>query len=292
MKYQAPSSIADAVRLLTGTETQIRILAGGTDLIPQMQARRVVPELIIDIKKIPETRTILRQHGSYIIGAAVSGAELSEHKDLKHDWPGVVEAFDLIGSTQIQGRATLGGNLCNASPAADSVPALIAANCRCLIAGPQGERDAAVEDIVISPGRTSLQKGEFIVSFTLPALPARSADAYLRLIPRTEMDIAVVGVGVFLGLDEQGQCQLARVALGAVAPAVVLAKEAAGLLIGTRLDAGTLKRFAAAIKAACRPINDKRGTIEYRMEVASVLAVRAATIAWQRASNRPAGDSL
>ena len=292
MRYQAPSSIADAVRLLTGTDTQIRILAGGTDLIPQMQARRAVPELIIDIKKIPETRTILRQNGTYIIGAAVSGAELSEHKYLKHDWPGVVEAFDLIGSTQIQGRATLGGNLCNASPAADSVPALIAAGCRCLIAGPQGQREAALEDIVISPGRTSLQKGEFIVSFILPALPARSADAYLRLIPRTEMDIAVAGAGVFLSLDEKGQCVQARVALGAVAPAVVLAADAARLLIGSRLEADTLKRFAAAIKTACRPINDKRGTIEYRMEVASVLAVRAANIAWHRATNRSAGDSV
>jgi len=292
MKYQAPSSIADAVRLLAGSETQIRILAGGTDLIPQMQARRVVPELIIDIKKIPETRTIVRQNGRYIIGAAVSGAELSEHKDLQHDWPGVVEAFDLIGSTQIQGRATLGGNLCNASPAADSVPALIVAGCRCLIAGPQGEREAAVEGIVISPGRTSLQKGEFIVSFILPALPVRSADAYLRLIPRTEMDIAVVGAGVFLTLDEHDQCQQARVALGAVGPAAVLATAAASLLIGTQLDADTMKRFAAAIKDACRPINDKRGTIEYRREVASVLAVRAASIAWQRARNRPVGDSV
>ncbi len=292
MRYQAPSNIADAVRLLTGAESQIRILAGGTDLIPQMQTRRAVPELIIDIKKIPETRTIRRQNGEYIIGAAVSGAELSEHKDLKHDWPGVVEAFDLIGSTQIQGRATLGGNLCNASPAADSVPALIAAGCHCLIAGPSGQRDAAVEDIVISPGRTSLQKGEFIVSFTLPVLPTRSADAYLRLIPRTEMDIAVAGAGVFLSLDEQGQCQHARVALAAVAPAAFLATDAASLLIGTRLDADTLKRFATAIKAACRPINDKRGTIEYRMEVASVLAVRAAGIAWQRASDRTAGDSV
>jgi len=292
MKYQAPTSIAEAVRLLAGSETQIRVLAGGTDLIPQMQVGRVVPELIIDIKRIPETRIIHRQNGAYIIGAAVSGAELSEQKDLKRDWPGVVEAFDLIGSTQIQGRATLGGNLCNASPAADSVPALIAAGCRCLIAGPQGQREAAVEDVVISPGRTSLQKGEFVVSFTLPALPARSADAYLRLIPRSEMDIAVVGVGVALGLDEKGQCSQARLALGAVAPAAVLATEAAHLLIGTGLDADTMKRFSAAVKDACRPINDKRGTIEYRIEVASVLAARAVAIAWQRASNRPAGDSV
>ena len=292
MKYQAPANIAEAVRLLTGSETQIRILAGGTDLIPQMQARRAAPQLIIDIKRIPETRTIARQNGNFIIGAAVSGAELSEHPQLKHDWPGVVEAFDLIGSTQIQSRATLGGNLCNASPAADSVPALIAAGCRCRIAGPQGEREAAVADIVVSPGRTSLQKGEFIVSFILPALPARSADAYLRLIPRTEMDIAVVGTGVFLGLDEQDRCQHARVALGAVGPTVVLATDAARLLIGSQLDTATLQRFKSAIRAACRPINDKRGTIEYRTGVASVLAVRAASIAWQRASSRPAGASV
>jgi aerobic carbon-monoxide dehydrogenase medium subunit len=249
----------------------------------------VVPELIIDIKKIPETRAILRRADSWSIGAAVTGAELSEHPGVKQDWPGVVEAFDLIGSTQIQGRATLGGNLCNASPAADSVPALIAAGCRCLIAGPQGEREAAVEDIVISPGRTSLRRGEFIVSFTLPLRTGRSADAYLRLIPRTEMDIAVVGAGVYLSLDDTGHCQQARVALGAVAPAAVSATDAARLLIGSRLDAETMKRFATAVKAACRPINDKRGTIEYRMEVASVLAVRAAGIAWQRATDSSAG---
>ncbi len=290
MIYQAPGNIAEAIRLLSSNNQQIRILAGGTDLIPQMHTRRVNPQLVIDIKKIPETRSIQFIDGSYVIGSAVTGAELSEHLPLQRDWPGIVEAFDLIGSTQIQSRATLGGNLCNASPAADSVPALIAAQATCRIAGPKGERIIRVEDVVISPGRTSLQPGEFVVSFTLPTKHARSADAYLRLIPRTEMDIAIVGAAACLSLNEEGACQELRIALGAVAPCVVVAEKAAQILVGTRLDEKSLKQFSAAISAACRPINDKRGTIEYRSQVAGVLACRSAKIAFERASRNREGS--
>ncbi len=282
MNYQAPSSIAEVCRLLADSDGHVRILAGGTDLIPQMQFRRLQADLIVDIKKIPETRRIESMGGGFTIGAAVTGAELGEHEEIGRAWPGVVEALGLVGSTQIQGRATLGGNLCNASPAADSVPALIAAAATCRIAGPQGEREARVEDVVVSPGRTSLQKGEFIVSFTLPPRPARSADAYLRLIPRTEMDIAVVGAAVSLSRDEAGRCRHARVALGAVAPSAILVAAAGRILEGSSLDSSTMERFSAAVRQACRPIADKRGTAEYRIEVAGVLAARSAALAWQR----------
>jgi carbon-monoxide dehydrogenase medium subunit len=198
-------------------------------------------------------------------------------------WPGVVEAVELIGSTQIQGRATMVGNMCNASPAADSVPAMIAAGARVRIVGPGGERELPVEDMCIAPGRTALAKGEIVASVFLPARPPRTGDAYLRFIPRTEMDIAVVGAGVRLTLDEVGTCSAARVALGAVAPRPLLVAEAAEALVGTKVDGGALERLAAAASAACRPIDDKRGTTEYRTRVAGVLARRAAETALARA---------
>ena len=202
---------------------------------------------------------------------------------MKAAWPGVVEALELIGSTQIQGRASLGGNLCNGSPAADSVPALIAAGAVCEIAGPDGTRSAPVEDVITGPGQLSLGPGEIVVSLVMPKPPPRSGDAYLRFIPRTEMDIAVVGAGVALTLDEAGVCTHARLGFGAVAPTPLLVEDGAKALIGTKVDDDALANLAAAASAACNPIDDKRGTIEYRVKVAGVLARRAALIALERA---------
>jgi carbon-monoxide dehydrogenase medium subunit len=228
------------------------------------------------------------EHGTHgwRIGAATPCAEISEHRELAAAWPGVVEALSLIGSTQIQGRATLGGNLCNASPAADSVPALIAAGAVCEIAGPKGERELPVEQIITGPGTNALARGEFVTGFRLPPAPTHGADAYLRLIPRSEMDIAVVGAGVALDLDGKGVCSAARVALGAVAPTPLLVHAAADTLIGTTADEPALAKLAAAASAACKPIDDKRGTVEYRVKVAGVLARRAARIAYERATAR------
>jgi carbon-monoxide dehydrogenase medium subunit len=248
-----------------------------------MRSDIVDPELIVDIKKIPETRAIAEEKGGWRIGAAVTGAELKEHPRLKQVWPGVIEAANLIGSTQIQGRATMGGNLCNGSPAADSVPALIAAGATATVSGPGGRRDIPVEDVMIGPRRLSLRKGEFVVSFFLPPRPPRSSDAYLRFIPRTEMDIAVVGAGVSLTVDGAGAITAARVSLGAVAEKVLLVPEAAQAIVGSRLDRPAQDRLEAAARAACRPIDDKRGTIDFRIEVAGVLARRAALIALDRA---------
>jgi CO/xanthine dehydrogenase FAD-binding subunit len=219
----------------------------------------------------------------FTIGAATPGAVLEAHEALKKAWPGVVEAMDLIGSTQIQGRATLAGNLCNASPAADSVPALFAAGAVAVIVGPNGKREVPVEQVPTAPGRTSLAKGEFILEFKLPPRAPHSGDAYLRFIPRTEMDIAVVGCGINVTLDAKGTCTAARVAMGAVAPTVLLVADAANALIGHTLDEATLKALDAAAQASCKPINDKRGTIEYRTKVAGVLARRVAAIAFDRA---------
>jgi carbon-monoxide dehydrogenase medium subunit len=283
MRYEAPDTLEGAVALLAAANGDARVLAGGTDLLVQMRADVLDPALIVDIKKIPETRAVTEEKGGWRIGAAVTGAELKEHARLKKVWPGVVEAANLIGSTQVQGRATLGGNLCNGSPAADSVPALIAAGAVATLAGPRGKRDLPVEDVMLGPRTLALQKGEMVASFLLPPRAARSSDAYLRFIPRTEMDIAVVGAGVSLTADGAGIITAARVALGAVAPRVLLVPEAAQAIVGSRLDAAAQERLEAAARAACRPIDDKRGTTEFRIQVAGVLARRAALIALDRA---------
>ncbi|MGD9601757.1 MAG: xanthine dehydrogenase family protein subunit M [Gammaproteobacteria bacterium] len=282
MTFNNPGTVDEAVALLQQGAGR-RLLAGGTDLLVQLRSGRLQAQGIVDLKRIPELRTIRAENGGFRIGAAVSGAELGEHAALRKMWPGVVEAACLIGSTQIQGRASLGGNLCNASPAADSVPALIAAGARCTVAGPGGRREVPVESVVVSPGKTSLAPGEFIVDFLLSAQPSRGGDAYLRFIPRTEMDIAVVGAGVSLVLDASGTCTATRVALGAVAPRALLVEAAGKALVGTSVDAAALDAAAAAARAACAPIDDKRGTIEFRTHVAGVLVKRAATIALERA---------
>ena len=283
MRYEAPDSLDRAVALLAGEHGEARVLAGGTDLLVQMRTDVIEPVLLVDIKGIAETRQIKEEAGGFRVGAAVTGAELKEHPKLKVMWPGVVEAANLIGSTQIQGRATMGGNLCNGSPAADSVPALIAAGAKASVVGPKGRRDVPVEDVMLAPRKLSLAKGEIIASFLLPAKPARTGDAYLRFIPRTEMDIAVVGCGVCLTLDSKGVCTAARVSLGAVAARPLLVAEAAKALIGTKVDDAALQKLDAAAQAACQPIDDKRGTKEYRIKVAGVLARRAAQIAHDRA---------
>lgn len=283
MRYEAPSTLDRAVALLAAETGEARVLAGGTDLLVQIKTELIEPALVVDIKGIAELREIKEEAGGYRIGAAVSGAELKEHPTLRSVWPGVVEAANLIGSTQVQGRASLGGNLCNGSPAADSVPALIAAGAKASIVGPGGRRELQVEDVMLAPRKLALTKGEIIASFLIPAKPPRTADAYLRFIPRTEMDIAVVGCGVCLTLDTSGGCRAARVALGAVAARPLLVAQAAAALVGTKIDNAALEKLDAAARAACQPIDDKRGTKEYRIKVAGVLARRAAQIALERA---------
>ena len=283
MQYEAPTTVDQAVALLKNSGNASKVLAGGTDLLVQLRSGMIEPELIVDIKKIPEVRSILKEDGKFRVGAVVTGAELGEHGDLKAAWPGVVEAAELIGSTQIQGRASLGGNLCNASPAADAVPALVAAGAICMIAGPNGRRELPVGAICTGPGQTSLSPGEFVVSFLFPIPKPRSGDAYLRFIPRTEMDIAVVGVGIHITLDAENVCVDARVAVGAVAPTVLLVEESAAALVGTMVDDASIDKMIAAVRDSCDPIDDKRGTVVYRIQVAGVLAGRVCRIALQRA---------
>ncbi|MEC9341676.1 MAG: xanthine dehydrogenase family protein subunit M [Pseudomonadota bacterium] len=282
VQYSAPANLADAVALLAGGGSPA-VLAGGTDLLVQLRGGRPEPSAFIDIKRIPEL-TAIRMAGDVVsIGAAVPAAQITEHPELGAVFPGVVEALGLIGSTQIQGRATPGGNLCNASPAADSVPAMVASGAICRVAGPAGERRIPVEQFVTGPGKTVLRAGEFLVCLELPRPAAGTADAYLRFIPRTEMDIAVAGAAVSLTLDAGGVCTAARVAIGAVAPTVLLVPDAADALIGSRLEDNALNEAGAAASAIARPIDDKRGTVAYRKAVVGVLTRRAAKIAYQRA---------
>ena len=283
MRYEVPQTAREAAGMLAAESGICRILAGGTDVLVQLRSGVVEPDLIVDIKHIAGMRDIVAEAGGYRIGAAVSGAELGEHEALKAGWPGVVESVELIGSTQIQGRATMAGNLCNGSPAADSVPAMIAAGAIVSITGPGGERTCPVEDIPVGPGATSLAEDELITSIFLPPRPERSSEAFLRFIPRTEMDIAVASAGVSLSLDENSTCTGARVVIGAVAATVLLVADAAAALVGTKLDDAALQAMGAACSAACKPIDDKRGTIEFRKDVVAVLAKRAAKIAWSRA---------
>ena len=286
MRYEQPGTIEDATSLLAGAGQAAFVLAGGTDLLVRMKSDDFEADLVVDIKAISGMTEVVETEDAFVIGAAVTCAELGEHAALVAAWPGVVEAANLIGSTQVQGRCTIVGNLCNASPAADSMPALAAANAQVRIAGPDGRRTIAARDIPVGPGKTSLQMGEIVEAIVLAKPQGASGDAYLRFIPRTEMDIAVVGAGVNLTLDADGTVQAARVALGAVAPKVVLSDEAAQAILGTRLEDAALDALAAACSAASTPIDDKRGTVEFRKKVAGVLARRAARIAYDRAGGK------
>ena len=285
IRYETPQSVGEAVRLMAA-DPDARVLAGGTDLLVQFRAGVRRPSAFVDVKRIPELMSITIDGQGLRLGAATAAAVIGEHVELRTLWPGLVEAVQLIGSTQIQGRGSVGGNLCNASPAADTTCALIVNRADCVIAGPGGERTVPVEEFCIAPGRTVLQRGELLIALRLPRPAARTSDAYLRLIPRSEMDIAVVGAAVSVTLDANGVCRSARVAIGAVAPTALLVPEAAKALVGSSLDAASLKRAAEAASTAARPIGDKRGTAGYRRTVAGVLTRRAAAMAAGRATRK------
>jgi carbon-monoxide dehydrogenase medium subunit len=284
-QYHAARSVAEAAALLAERPGSMAF-AGGTDLLVQMRARTRAPRALVDLKRVPGIQGIEIGAEGARIGAATHCVDIAAHAVLRRLWPGVVEAAGLIGSRQVQGRATLGGNLCNASPAADSVPALAASCAVARICGPQGTREVAVERVCTGPGSTQLGAGEFVHAIELPRPDARSADAYLRFIPRSEMDIAVVGVGVALTLDADGRCTAARIAAGAVAPTVLVLHEAAATLLGTALEEDALRRCVEAVRAAVRPISDKRASADFRRHVAGVLARRAIAIAAARIHER------
>ena len=286
MRFEAPKTVEAASALLAATQGLAKILSGGTDLLIQMRNGLTKPELVLDVKGISEMTSVALENGGYRFGAAVPCIQLVENAAFAKTWPGITDGLNWVGSVQVRGRASVGGNVCNASPAADTVPAMIAAGAVARIVGPTGTREIPVEQIAAGPGKTTLAKGELVSSFFLPQRAAHSGDAYLRFTPRSEMDIAVVGCGVNLTINEKGICTHARVVLGAVAERALLVPEAAAALIGTSVDEAALTKLAAAASAAARPIDDKRGTKAFRIKVAGVLARRAAVVALNRAQGK------
>ncbi len=283
MDYVAPTTIEDAVGML-GSTPDSRVFAGATDLIPQFRSGRPEPGLLVDLKRIDRLTALTEGDTSWTIGAATPTSHLTESAAFSGQLPGLSEAAGLIGSDQIQNRSSLGGNLCNASPAADSVPALLVNEARAVVATATGTRTIGVDEVTTGPGQTTLAAGEFIIEFEVDKPPTNTGDAYLRMIPRTEMDIAVVGAGARITLDTDGNCADARIALGAVAPTARRVPDAEAALNGKPINDETLAAVAAAASAACNPIDDKRGTIAYRKQVAGVLAKRAVKLAAARAA--------
>ena len=286
MIFVKPNSENEAVNLLYKSSGLTRILGGGTDVLVQMRSGIIEPELIVDIKNIPGIREIKKINSGYEIGAAVSGSEFNNYPGLKEFTPGIAEAFDLIGSSQIQGRCTLAGNICNASPAADTAPALNVSKCKVKIVGPNGLREDLVSNIPISPGKNSLKKGEFIKSIIIPNRPLYSSDSYIRFTPRSEMDIAVVSAACFITLDQDKLIKELNISLGAVAPLVVNIKGINDLVINKKLDDDLLLKISNICSNSCDPIDDKRGTIEFRSHVAGVLSKRAIILAHKRAGDK------
>jgi len=283
--YAAPKTVADASALLNDKGDRARILAGGTDIIVQVREGRRDIDTLVDIKHVPDVNELSFDLAKgLVIGAAVPCCLIYEHAAIAKSYPGLIDSASLIGGIQIQSRATLGGNLCNASPAADAIPVLIALEGTCDIAGPNGTRSVPIEQFCVSPGKTVLQRGEFLVRFRFPAPKKQSGAAYLRFIPRNEMDIAVVGVGVAVQLDaSKSNCTAARISLGAVAPTPLLVADAAAALIGTTLDDAAIAKAATLAQAAAKPISDMRGDADYRRHLVGVLVKRALAIAIDRA---------
>jgi CO/xanthine dehydrogenase FAD-binding subunit len=273
--YQAPQSIEDAIGILQKTDIKSKVMAGGTDLIIQTKSQTADPVRVVDLKHIDGMMSYTLDDGGMSLGPAMSCAEFTTLDDVKAVYPGLSESAYLIGSTQVQGRASIGGNLCNASPAADTIPALIANGAQCVIEGNNGERVVAVEDFVTGVAQNCMASDELLKQITIPRPAPGSSDAYLRFIPRTEMDIAVAGAGVSVTLDSSGKCTAARVAIGAVAPTALLVEAAGQALVGSKLEDDAIDRAVTAVRAAASPISDKRGSAQYRTHVVGVLVKRA-----------------
>lgn len=286
--YAAARSVDEAVSLLAQHGDQARVLAGGTDIIVQVREGRRKVAILVDIKDIPEANQLSYDATRGLtIGAAVPCYKIYEHQDIAAAYPGIIDAVSLVGGIQIQGRASVGGNLCNASPAADTIPALIVHSATCVIAGPNGRREIPVEQFCTGPGQTALQNGEFLVAIRMPSPQPNFGAQYLRFIPRNEMDIAVVGAGASVVLNRNHTAFVsARVALGAVAPTPLLVETAATALAGKPVSDDAIQPAAEAAQAAARPIDDMRGTAQYRRHLVGVLTRRALRGAIQRAKER------
>jgi len=282
--YIPANTVSEAVTLLDEKGQAARILAGGTDIIVQVREARRDVDWMIDIKSIPEVNVLdYNADTGLTLGAAVECYKIYAVDEICDAYPGLIDATKIIGGTAIQGRAAVGGNLCNASPAADCIPPLIVLNATCVIAGPNGERELPVEQFCTGPGQTALATSEMLVALKIPAPANNSSSFYLRFIPRNEMDIAVVGAGASVTLDDAKQTIVsARIALAAVAPTPLFAEEASALLAGREVSDAAIDEAAQAAQAIARPISDMRGTAEQRTHLVGVLTRRALNGAIQR----------
>lgn len=279
--YARADSIEKAVELIGGGEA--RALAGGTDLLVNLRTRRLQPDLVVDVKSIPELNQLTYDKANGLtLGAAVSCYDIYNNEEVAAAYPGLIDAASLIGGTQIQGRASIGGNLCNAAPSGDSIPVLIALGSIANVAGPNGTRQVAVEDFCTGPGRNVLGNGEILVSLSIPAPAKNSGAQYMRFIPRNEMDIAVAGVGLSVELGN-GTFKSARISLASVAPTPLFVKEAGDALVGKPVNDESIQVAASIAKNAAKPITDMRGTVEYRKHLCEVLTRRGLKIAIERA---------
>lgn len=286
--YVAPKSIVEVASLIANQNGNAKILCGGTDLLVQLREGRRKADLVIDIKNIPElTQIRFDLQNGLRIGAAASCHDICSDPNVSKHYPGLVDGIRLIGGVQIQNRASVGGNLCNASPAADAIPALIVHKAICNTTGPKGSRVFPVEEFCISPGQNALRAGEFLASVSVPDPKERFGAHYLRFIPRNEMDIAVVGAGASVILDEDGKRFVsARIALGAVAPTPLLASDAGAFLSGKDVTRANIKEAARMSQSITRPITDLRGTAEHRIHLCAVLVERALDKAIERAGGQ------
>ena len=284
-EFVSPSSIDEAVKTLASNGDNVRILAGGTDMLVQMRAGRRTAPLVVDIKGIPELNAVSYDASKGLtLGAAVPCYKIYQDKTLAEAYPGLMDSASLIGGIQIQGRASIGGNICNAAPSGDAIPAVIALGGVCNVAGPNGNREILVEDFCTAPGQNALQNGELLVSISIPAPQANSGASYLRFIPRNEMDIAVAGVGSSVLLDSSGQNFVsARISLASVAPTPVFAKEAGDSLAGKAVSEESIQQASELAQAAAKPISDMRGTIRQRTHLIGVLTRRTLNNAIERA---------
>lgn len=286
-EYEAPRSLSEAIGLLSRSNGRARPLAGGTDLIDHVRTGRLTPDLIVDLKKIPELGRLEFATDGLKIGAAVPCYRIYEDARISREYAALAESCRIIGGIQIQNRASVGGNLCNSGPAADSIPSLIALGAACVIAGPAGSREVLAEDFCTGPGTNVLRPGEILVELRVPRRAPKSGSHYRRFIPRNEMDIAVVGVAADVCLDEVGQkIAAARIALGAVAPTPLFAAEASAALAGRPADENSIAEAARTARELARPIDDMRGTVEFRKHVTEVLVRRVLGEAIARARGK------
>jgi carbon-monoxide dehydrogenase medium subunit len=286
-EYEAPTSVAEAVRVLSQHNGSARPLAGGTDLIDQIRTGRLQPQVVVDLKKIPELGILEISAAGLKLGAAVPCYRIYGDAGIAEAYTALADSARIIGGIQIQSRASVGGNLCNSGPAADSTPSLIALGAVAVIAGPNGRREVPVENFCTGPGKNVLTAGEFLVQLKMPARPSHSGSHYRRFIPRNEMDIAVVGVAASVVLDNKGESFVsARIALGAVGPTPLFAKDAGNLLAGKSVSDDTIGKAAEAARALASPIDDMRGTKEFRLHITGVLTRRVIEEAVKRARYR------